>query len=486
MNVDIFSDKSALVLDWLLTEGLEKTQFGVREIANSVKVSPALVYRILHQLEDQGLIDSDGTKTAKTFTLAKPEKLLEMWKQTYQLESKCKVWRYRLPFLKMNNIDAELEKLQIKKQICFALHSAMRIKNLRTSNLGTLEFYLLQPHLRSMIEKKLQLEPSEDVYDIAIIEPYYKTLVRRSLEAALSRDKTPVTTDLLTYLDLVSYPLRGQETAETLNILARYRSRTESLPSDTNFEEALKFFLQSLGPYREDILIGGGFALLIYQKYFSSQKKTPIGTTDLDVLLMRRQRSMDQTIYEQLIKHGFRHHFKDMSEPPTESYKFADTQGFVYEVEFLTDQKTRKDHEKNVKISGVVAQPLKYLDMSMQSGMIFKTKDGLAGKVVAPHIWMFHKGLTFVRRRPASSKFYKDLYGIWFLGSQLGDLSVKVVESLMKLRNEYPSRYKKFKLNLLSWIHAATPSDWRQLAMQDSHGDLSRQSFIKLIERIVG
>ncbi|MDE3046369.1 MAG: hypothetical protein KGJ02_06980 [Verrucomicrobiota bacterium] len=88
----------------------------------------------------------------------------------------------------------------------------------------------------------------------------------------------------------------------------------------------------------------------------------------------------------------------------------------------MTDSAARKDKYKNVLISGVAAQPLSYLTLSLQRTMEFQTHSSARGRVVTPGAWMFHKGLTFTRRK-SLSKILKDLYGIWYAATQLGNLS---------------------------------------------------------------
>lgn len=49
-------------------------------------------------------------------------------------------------------------------------------------------------------------------------------------------------------------------------------------------------FLQSLGPWRDFVVIGGGFALFIYKLYLANPKleNSPVGTRDIDSLIPRK------------------------------------------------------------------------------------------------------------------------------------------------------------------------------------------------------
>ena len=76
----------------------------------------------------------------------------------------------------------------------------------------TLELYVLNPSIRGKLENVLQLEPQERGYEVLLIEPYYKMLIKQS--AKESRDNIGVCPLLLAFLDLYHFPLRGQEQAE--------------------------------------------------------------------------------------------------------------------------------------------------------------------------------------------------------------------------------------------------------------------------------
>ncbi len=50
-------------------------------------------------------------------------------------------------------------------------------------------------------------------------------------------------------------------------------------------------------------------------------------------------------------------------------------------------------------LSGIVAQPLSYIELSLKETLPFTTIKGQKGFVVAPEAYIFHKGLTFVKRK---------------------------------------------------------------------------------------
>jgi hypothetical protein len=55
-------------------------------------------------------------------------------------------------------------------------------------------------------------------------------------------------------------------------------------------DKIISEFLNSIGPWREFIVIGGGFALFVYKLYLVDPKleNTPVGTRDIDSLIPRK------------------------------------------------------------------------------------------------------------------------------------------------------------------------------------------------------
>lgn len=52
-------------------------------------------------------------------------------------------------------------------------------------------------------------------------------------------------------------------------------------------DQIISEFLHSIGPWREFVVIGGGFALFIYKLYLADQKlaNPPVATRDIDSLI---------------------------------------------------------------------------------------------------------------------------------------------------------------------------------------------------------
>lgn len=176
------------------------------------------------------------------------------------------------------------------------------------------------------------------------------------------------------------------------------------------------------------------------------------------------------------------HVFKDIDVPAAEAY-VKEIDGVEVEIEFLTDSSARNDKNKNVVIGGVVAQPLSYLTLSLQMTMEFQTYSSEMGRVVSPGAWMFHKGLTFTRRK-SPSKMLKDLYGIWYVATQLVDFSEQAVAEFNILIKQRPKWFETLQKNLHNWIDSATPAVWSKLEIQDPYGKLKKLNFERVIRKL--
>lgn len=207
---NIYANKSALILEWLLREGIQKDFFSLRELVEELGVSIGLVQRTLAILSRKGWLQTKGIRTTKKFSVQKPLLLLESWVNHYKITQKCKMWTYASALNKQELLST-LKKVNLKSGVVLALHSAARAHGCKNTNLDTLELYLLDPSIKASLEKGLQLQPKERGYEVLLIEPYYKALIQESKKMD---NGIPVSPALLTFLDLYHFPLRGEEQAE--------------------------------------------------------------------------------------------------------------------------------------------------------------------------------------------------------------------------------------------------------------------------------
>lgn len=208
---NIYSDKSAVVLDWLLREGINSRELSVRNVSKEAGVSLGAVQRVFGTLVLKGILQFEGIRTAKKFFLKDPKRLLESWLEHYSIVKKCKMRTYRSGFQDKEELLEALKKSNLSKKVALALHSAAEAHGYKNTNLNTLELYLLDPLVRPQLEKKLLLEPQERGYEVLLIEPYYKSLLKNASGLDLDINVSP---SILTFLDLYHFPLRGQEQAE--------------------------------------------------------------------------------------------------------------------------------------------------------------------------------------------------------------------------------------------------------------------------------
>jgi hypothetical protein len=248
-------------------------------------------------------------------------------------------------------------------------------------------------------------------------------------------------------------------------------------------KQRLNFVLEdlasSVGPYCEAIVIGGGYAPLIFREFLVADQKLPqaAATYDLDLLIPRKTKvkvAKGQDLGFMLVRAGFVRHQRSLDKPPVESYA-KDYFGVDVQLEFLSDNKSR-DQKHVVQLEGVSAQTLSFLEMSLDESVTFVTLNGMKLQVVLPAAWMFHKLLTFGRRKALSKKL-KDLYGAWYVGTVLNGLSQQAWVDFRRLRQQHKKWYQTAKKLVESFIAEATPEVWTQLEGQDPEGILTQQRF---------
>lgn len=208
---NVYSDKSSVVLDWLLREGIKSRELSVRNVSKEAGVSLGSVQRVFGTLVLKGILQVEGIRTAKKFFLKEPKRLLEGWLEHYSIVKKCKMRTYRSGFQDKSELLGAIKKSNLSNRVALALHSAAEAHGYKNTNLNTLELYMLDPLVRSQLEKKLLLEPQERGYEVLLIEPYYKSLLKNTCDENLDINVSP---SILTFLDLYHFPLRGQEQAE--------------------------------------------------------------------------------------------------------------------------------------------------------------------------------------------------------------------------------------------------------------------------------
>jgi hypothetical protein len=208
---NVYADTSALILDWLLREGITKENFSLRQVVKEVGVSIGLVQRVFNILVLKGFLQVEGVRTRKKFFFKRAKELLESWLEYYSIVKKCKIRTYRSALSGKLDWFKALKQSALDQCVILALHSAAEAHGYKNTNLDALELYVLDPSIRAKLEGVLQLEPQERGYEVLLIEPYYKKLLKQNVKEGKDIGICPL---LLTFLDLYHFPLRGQEQAE--------------------------------------------------------------------------------------------------------------------------------------------------------------------------------------------------------------------------------------------------------------------------------
>lgn len=237
-----------------------------------------------------------------------------------------------------------------------------------------------------------------------------------------------------------------------------------------------------LKPWMDQIVLGGGIALILYDTILSKANAGAVGTLDIDFLIPRKPvKPLSPSIARLLVDHDYEPKNKSLDNPSVQSF-VKELDDIEFEIEFLTDNKSRKKEEVVViKEAGIHAQPLSYLEMSLQEATPLHLPNGEEILVAKPEAWVFHKGLTFPKRENRLKKL-KDLYGIWFVLSRMNEVSAATRLALQKLMKTQPANWAKtYKTNLRNWIKEASPRDWDDLALQDVTGNLTQRDFIALV-----
>lgn len=211
VEANIYADRSALILNWLLGDGLKRNGFSLREVAKEIDVSVGLVQRVFGILVLKGFLQTEGIRTAKKFFFKNPKLLLESWLEHYNITKKCKMSTYHSGLSGKTELLDTLRQSKLSQKVALALHSSAETYGCKNTNLNTLELYVLDPTVRSKLEDVLQLEPQERGYEVLLIEPYYESFLNLGEDSGKGPKICPI---LLTFLDLYHFPLRGQEQAE--------------------------------------------------------------------------------------------------------------------------------------------------------------------------------------------------------------------------------------------------------------------------------
>ena len=212
-----FSDKASLILRELLKD--PKRQWGIRELAEKIRLDPGYVSRMAKSLSESGYASRVGGK----LKIRSPKEILADWVRAYDLK-KNEHHRFFVLAPDMKSILQRIRKIDIPRKVEYALsvqagaelvapHAVYKEVHMYVSDGEGIEFF----------KKKLDLKDADQGANLVLMMPYYKHSVFYDSREV---ENLRVVSDIQLYIDLYRYPVRGREQAEHL-----YAKRLEMMLS---------------------------------------------------------------------------------------------------------------------------------------------------------------------------------------------------------------------------------------------------------------
>lgn len=222
-------------------------------------------------------------------------------------------------------------------------------------------------------------------------------------------------------------------------------------------------FLQTLvclRDYLSVVVVGGGWAPLIYYHYLLKDKTIhPIMTKDIDFMVTHRVPVIgDRTIDEILQDAGLTPVFKSMDNPPVMHYE-GNIKDDDVEIEFLTDL-TGSDDSLVIKVqNGLNAEALRYISLITENTLDVEIDDlppdspheSLKVKVPQPGAYIFQKGLIFKRRKTKEKKA-KDLYYIFDIFVNCREIEEQIFNEMKNLTGAHTAWFEKMITNMETYF----------------------------------
>jgi len=220
--------------------------------------------------------------------------------------------------------------------------------------------------------------------------------------------------------------------------------------------------LSILEDYLSEIVLGGGFAPLIYYHYVIGDKKmTPIFTGDVDFMVRKKVPLKGKSNIDSLLKEaGFKEAYLGQSTPP-KVYYIGEIDGNEVEVEFLTESPGDGTIKAIQVQKGLIVEALKFISMSVDNTMTvaiddsldYGLKKDLEVKVPTPGAFVFHKGLAFTYRTD-KAKLEKDLYYMFDIIRQdsMKELIIDEINHLKTSNNRNKAWFRKFRRNMSEYF----------------------------------
>ncbi len=202
-----FSDKASLIPRAMIKDRWK--WWGVRELANFVRLDPGFVSRMIREMEQLGYLKRQGKKVC----LQDPKGLLDDWVGQYHFK-KNESRRYFCLAKGPSEILEKLRWVQIPREAMYSISFQAGANLIAPHSVyNEVHVYLKDyAHLDHFVEA-MNLDEVEQGANLVFLDPYYKHSVFYDCQEV---EDLWVVSDLQLYLDLFHYPLRGREQAEHL------------------------------------------------------------------------------------------------------------------------------------------------------------------------------------------------------------------------------------------------------------------------------
>lgn len=202
-----FSDKASLILRELLKD--PKRQWGIRELAEKIRLDPGYVSRITKSLSEFGYASRAGGK----LRVRSPKEILDAWVIAYDLK-RNEQHRFFVLAPNVKSILQQVRKIDMPREVEYALsvhagaglvapYAVYKEVHMYVSNSEGVEFF----------KKEMHLKNADQGANLVLMMPYYKHSVFYDSREV---ENLRVVSDIQLYLDLYRYPVRGREQAEHL------------------------------------------------------------------------------------------------------------------------------------------------------------------------------------------------------------------------------------------------------------------------------
>lgn len=201
-----FSDKASLLLRAMLKK---KKNWGVRELADEIRLNPGYVSRMFKELEELRYLMRVNSKAK----LINQESLLEDWIHHYDYK-KNRFIRYFCQAKSAQEIIDRLERMEIAEKANYALgfHAGAFLVSPHAA-FNEVHIYISDEKSSEFFKGQLKLKAVERGANVIFVLPYYKHSAFYDLQKIKG---LKVVSYIQLYLDLYHYPFRGLEQAEHL------------------------------------------------------------------------------------------------------------------------------------------------------------------------------------------------------------------------------------------------------------------------------